>query len=267
MILRVLEEMADWDSKEDTAWHLVRQSQSRKTLPMLLIPQPAHAVLAGDLAAALLPDAFGELPANVLHAIRMHDTGWGILDAAQIHRVRNPQGKPGGKVQKASAVEVVSFLDVPPSEAVGAWKSSIEEMEKVAPESAYIVSQHFSLLSAHEEDRAHVAFRKQESARRERILKTAKCGVADLERWTDALGFCDLLSLYLCCGTTAAATLPRSHPSRPTDAPTVRVRQQGQTILMSEPIIRSGTTVEVHGIRHPAPAAGSAAQGVNWIFA
>lgn len=261
MILRSLaEQPPDGGAAEISAWHLVEQSQRGTALPLLLIPQPAHAVLAGDLAEALLPGAFGELPPTVLRAIRMHDTGWGILDAAQINRVRNPQGR------KSSPEEVISFLAVPPPEAEGAWKASADEMEKIAPECGYIVSQHFSLLAA-SEDRVHAAFMKQERARRERILKVVKFSVEDLERWTDVLGFCDLLSLYLCCGVTAAATLPRCHPCRQTKASPIRVRQKGGDVMLTEPLIRTGTRFEIHGIRYPAPAAGSAAEGVLWRFA
>ncbi len=266
MIIRSLADEPDsGEVDEDAAWHLVEESQRGTALPVLLIPQPAHAVLAGDLAEALLPGAFGELPATVLRTIRMHDTGWGILDAAQINRLRTPPGRQEDKGRKPSSADVISFLAVTPSEAVEAWKSSVDEMEKIAPECGHIVSQHFSLLAS-SDDRVHAVFMKQERTRRERLLKIVKSSVADLERWTDALGFCDLLSLYLCSGVKAAATLPRCHPRRKSKSPLIRVRQEGESLVLSEPWIRPGTRVGIHGLRQPAPPAGSAAQEVRWRF-
>ena len=43
-----------------SAWAQVEAAQRQVQLPCLLVPQPAHAVLAGELAAGLT--CFGELP-------------------------------------------------------------------------------------------------------------------------------------------------------------------------------------------------------------
>jgi Protein of unknown function (DUF3891) len=268
MILCALgEQPAHTPASDNSAWHLIEESQRRVAPPLLLIPQPSHAVLAGDLAEALLPDAFGELPATILRAIRMHDTGWGSLDAAQIHQVRDVGGRKDDKGHRSSpAAGLVSFIDVPSSEAVGAWKASVDEAEKISPECGFIVSRHFSLLAVRG-DRAHATFSKQEAARRERIVRSSKPDPSDMERWTDALGFCDLLSLYLCSGVSTEASLARVHPARRTDTPALCIRRNGEEVILSQPLIRKGTRVQIHGLLHPAPAAGSAAQGMGWIFA
>ncbi len=49
-----------WAHREQqgaSAWAQVEAAQRDVRLPCLLVPQPAHAVLAGELAAALLPDS------------------------------------------------------------------------------------------------------------------------------------------------------------------------------------------------------------------
>ncbi len=252
---------------QKSAWQLVEESQQHPARPVVLIPQPSHAVLAGDLAQALLPDAFGELPANIIRAIRMHDSGWGTLDASQIHKAR---AGANDEIKRKTEVPLESFLHVPSAEAVGAWKASVDEAEKIAPECGFIVSRHFSLLSVRG-DRAHAGFAKNEAARRERILRSSQAKPADLERWTDALGFCDLLSLYLCsyscAGVSASASLPRVHPSRRSDVPALTIHRTGEQVSLSEPLVRPGTRVAIHGLTHPAPQTGSAALALGWTFA
>ena len=80
------------DQQGASAWAQVEAAQRDVRLPCLLVPQPAHAVLAGELAAALLPTAFGELPPEIQRAIQMHDTGWAASDAQQIQRLRSGAG-------------------------------------------------------------------------------------------------------------------------------------------------------------------------------
>src|SRR5271156_5953704 len=88
-----------------SAWAQVEAAQRDVRLPCLLVPQPAHAVLAGELAAALLPTVFGELPPEIQRAIQMHDTGWAASDAQQIQRLRSGQAAKGIPV---------SFVAIPP---------------------------------------------------------------------------------------------------------------------------------------------------------
>jgi Protein of unknown function (DUF3891) len=268
MILRSLgESPASAPDSNRSAWHFVEQAQERASTPLLLIPQPAHAVLAGELARAFVPEAFGQLPESILQAIRMHDTGWGLLDAAQIHSLRGgDKAKSAQQGKKNSAtVSPVSFLKTSPADTVAAWRSSIEETQKIAPECGYIVSRHFTLLTL-PDDPAHSAFRKQEKARQETLLKSASLNLVDLERWVDALGFSDLLSLVLCSGEQADVLLPKAHPARKSTAPALRVQVEGEKVILPEPLIPAGTEVEIDGLMYPAPPAGSAAHPLRWIF-
>jgi len=70
-----------------SAWAQVEAAQRQARVSCLLVPQPAHAVLAGELAHGLT--CFGELPPEIKQAIQMHDTGWASSDAQQIQRLRS----------------------------------------------------------------------------------------------------------------------------------------------------------------------------------
>lgn len=268
MILRALAEPpASATDSNRSAWHFVEQAQQRATVPLLLIPQPAHAVLAGELARAFVPEAFGQLPENILQAIRMHDTGWGLLDAAQIHRLRGgDKAKPAQQGRKdPPPAPPASFLKTPPADAVAAWRSSIEETQKIAPECGYIVSRHFTLLTL-PDDPVHSGFRKQEKAHQDALFKSASLNLADLERWLDVLGFSDLLSLVLCSGEQADVLLPAAHPARKSTAPDLRVQVEGEKVILQNGLIPAGTEIEIDGLAYPAPPTGSAAHHLRWIF-
>src|ERR1700749_1642085 len=91
-------------SAAGSAWAQVEAAQRDVRLPCLLVPQPAHAVLAGELAAALPPAPFAPLPREMERAIRMHDPGWAASDAEQIHRLRS--GSAGANTAPVSFIAV-----------------------------------------------------------------------------------------------------------------------------------------------------------------
>src|SRR6202046_5126241 len=124
------QEQEDGVPEGASAWARVEAAQRQRRLPCLLVPQPAHAVLAGELAAGLT--CFGELPAEIKRAIQMHDTGWAASDAQQIQRLRS------GGPHVAEAVPV-SFIAVAPGEAEEAWTASINTVEGFSREGAIII--------------------------------------------------------------------------------------------------------------------------------
>ena len=147
------------DQPGASAWAQVEAAQRDVRLPCLLVPQPAHAVLAGELAAALLPTAFGELPPEIQRAIQMHDTGWAASDAQQIQRLRSGSG---------STAAPVSFIAISPEEAAEAWAASIDAVEAFSKPGAIIVSRHFSLLAQHDQPH-HRRFLEAEQSRRQKL--------------------------------------------------------------------------------------------------
>jgi hypothetical protein len=64
------------------------------------------------------------------------------------------------------------------------------------------------------------------------ILKTK-----NLDRWIAALGFCDLLSLYLCSGSQSAVTLPLAHPENDANARNVTLTWTNTSLCLSESVL------------------------------
>jgi len=239
---------------DESAWPLVEAAQRKVQLPCLLVPQPSHAVLAGELANALLPSTFGELPWEIKQAIQMHDTGWASSDAQQIQRLRGPQG---------NSLAPVSFVDIPPAEMIDAWTASIDAVEALSTEGALVVSRHFTLLAR--PDPAHQRFVKAEQARRQRLAGGVP-SEADLLRWTAALGFCDLLSLYLLTGLNREVDVPLAHPASPQAATAARVKLSfaGRTLRFTPATLQAGSNLSIQALKHPIPAQGARAETLAW---
>ena len=242
-------------------WAGIEATQRAVQLPCLLVPQPAHAVLAGELAAALLPDAFGDFPAEILRAIQMHDTGWAASDAQQIQRLRS-----GPSI----AAPPVSFIAISPQETTEAWTASIDSVEVLSKVGANIVSRHFTLL-AQPNQPLHQKFKQVELARQRRLapgtLATGKtASEEDLIRWTAALGFCDLVSLYLLSGLQHEVEFPLAHPAAPNaaQAPRVKLQIDGEYLHFAPQTVRAECLLTIHGLKHPVPAQGSRAETLTW---
>jgi hypothetical protein len=232
-----------------SAWAKVEAAQRRFALPCLLIPQPAHAVLAGELADVLT--CFGELPPEIKRAIQMHDTGWAAMDAQQIERLRSAQGA------KAAPV---SFLAVSPAEVEGAWTTSINTVESFSKVGAVVVSRHFNLIAQH--DPAHRRFLQTETSRQQRLGGRHD----DIERWTAALGLCDLISLYLLSGLRGPEDFQLAHPSssEAQAAPQVTLQVEGQAIRFAPQTARAGSVLSIQALKHPLPPQGPRAETLTW---
>jgi hypothetical protein len=236
-----------------SAWAQVEAAQRQRRVPCLLVPQPAHAVLAGELAAGLT--CFGELPPEITRAIQMHDTGWAASDAQQIQRLRS-----GG----AQAGHAVSFIAIPPEEVEEAWTASINTVGAFSKPGAMIVSRHFSLLAGH--DPVHQRFLQAEQARQRKLA--AGTSEIDLTRWTAALGFCDLVSLSLLSGLNAVE-LPLAHPASPEaqTAPRVKMQVTGRQLRFTPGVVRAGCALSIQALKHPVPAQGPRAESLIWEVA
>jgi hypothetical protein len=234
-----------------SAWARVEAAQRQKRSTCLLVPQPAHAVLAGELAAGLT--CFGELPPEITRAIQMHDTGWAASDAQQIQRLRS-----GG----AQVGQAVSFISIPPREAEEAWTASIDTAEAFSKVAGMIVSRHFSLLAGH--DPVHQRFVQVEKSRQQRLEGSAKA--VDIARWTAALGFCDLVSLSLLSGLSGDIEVPMAHPASPQAQNASRVRMQvtGPNLRFTPAVVRAGCVLSIQALKHPVPKQGPRAETLTW---
>jgi hypothetical protein len=222
------------------AWQAFANSQQHGDDFAGCISQPAHAALAGRLAAALNPSIFGALTPEVIDTIGRHDAGWAQPDLAAL--------------ECAGAKQPQSFLDYPAEGGVTAWRKSIREAEARSPLAGILTSRHFCLLAPRDHDPHHQAFVEEEIERRRPHEAASPLARGDLHRFTAALGFCDLLSLCLCSGLTGTVQMPLAHAADPASqhAPKVIVSlpQQttsDQTIRFDQPIMPAGAVVYVDG--------------------
>ena len=176
--------------------------QSNVKPPHGIVLQSVHSQLTGYLARALRQEIFGAVHNDVAEAARQHDFGWAESDTDQL-------GSLGGRKPQP-------FSLVPDEAEISSWQNSLRRTEEAAPLINILISRHFCFLS--KDNPPHQEFLQQETRRRERIENSLTFSVEDLNRWTAAVGFCDLLSLYLGCGSTEDAEFPLSHPADPAAA-------------------------------------------------
>jgi hypothetical protein len=227
--------------------------QEQVRAPYLPIPQSSHAHLAGELAGALLPEVFGALPAEVIEAIRQHDSGWIGSDMEQLQKA-------------GDSSDVRSFPALSAEEAVPAWEATVRLAETASPLIGVLVNRHFCLLSD-DDNPLHQRFRKRAASRRIPVEQALGCGAENLDRWTAAMGMCDLLSLYLCSGSEAPAEFPFCHPAdalvRERVQKTVLTWESGR-VRFTAPLFRPGTRVAQ---AVPAVRSSDAAATLAWEFA
>jgi hypothetical protein len=218
-----------------SAWPAIERTQRRQAAEYWLITQPDHAALSGALARNFISAAFPPVDAEIARAIELHDAGWAIfapearLDAAP---AANAAGKP------------VSFLEIEPADFLRAWDASIGGAEAVCAAGGYIVSRHFCVLGEgrlaaafdNSEDTARLRhFLSSESERQQRLRLESGRVTAELEQLLLVLQFCDLLSLYLCCGASEDVEFPQAFaPGR------VRLRREKEACLLDPSPFRAG---------------------------
>jgi Protein of unknown function (DUF3891) len=212
------------------AWELFVASQQATFTHF--VSQPAHAALAGQLSGFLKQAAFGPIPQEVIAVIGRHDRGWFEADSTAIEQSDHTPPK--------------SFLAVAPEDAVQAWRSSIRYAERQSLLAGILTSRHFCLL-APQNNFVHHQFWQEETERRE-LIEQGYSGFADLDRFTAALGFCDLLSLFLCSGVEQSAMVPLAHPADPESAkaPQLTIKVSGLVATFEPMPFQTPATVHVH---------------------
>jgi Protein of unknown function (DUF3891) len=211
------------------AWELFVASQQATFTH--LVSQPAHAALAGQLSGFLKQAAFGPIPQEVIAVIGRHDRGWFEPDSAAIEQSDRTLPK--------------SFLVVAPEDAIQAWRASIRSAERQSLLAGILTSRHFCLL-APQNNAVHHQFWKEETERRE-LIERGYSEFSDLDRFTAAMGFCDLLSLFLCSGVEERAMLPLAHPANPESrkAPQLTIKVSGPVATFEPMPFQTPATVHV----------------------
>ncbi len=225
-----------------SAWDAVEAIQKDPGAECWLIAQPDHAALAGDIAEHLAPALFPGLDQPVRESIGLHDEGWGPRDAAAFDSPARP----------------ASFIDEAPATFVEAWTASIDRCQQVAPIGGVIVSQHFARLAdfrlarrkdSADDTRLLLGFLTAEDQRRRALLPS--CSGYDPGFLTDVLQFCDVLSLYLCCGAEESVTFQQRFGGREVRLERLRTRDQAAICRFSPSILDGTTELAVSGRRWP----------------
>jgi len=191
-------------------WGAIEATQRQDPENCWLVTQPSHAALSGEMAARLRWPGLQSLDEAVVRAIALHDAGWGLPDAEMVRSIRSPAGR---------GVPVASFISAAPADFLRAWTGSIETAAKVCAAGGYMVSRHFCRIA---EDRAAPAgakkigdFLAREQQRQHKLLQQQRLSLEELELLVDVLQFCDLLSLYACCGAAEEVEFPQKLPPHP----------------------------------------------------
>lgn len=228
-----------------SAWSAVEATQKNPGDECWLIAQPDHAALAGDLAAHLSREIFPMLDHPVLQAIALHDEGWGPLDTGAFDSTVRPR----------------SFIDEAPATFVEAWTSSIDRCQQVAAIAGVIVSRHFCRLADFrlnsrkdpaDDTRLLLGFLTAEDQRRRALLPA--CSGYDPDLLTDVLQFCDVLSLYLCCGAEENVAFPQRFAGRELRLERLRTRDQAAICRFSPSVLDGTTELAVSARRWPRAA-------------
>ena len=237
-----------------SAWEAVERKQRQAADEWWLIAQPDHAALAGDLAAALSSPLFPQLDSNLIHAISLHDSGWSRFDGGVRGTGRelevslcDPKLGPDGRP--------LSFFEMTPAEFLIAWTDSIERSQQAGALGGVIVSQHFcrlaqSRLHSHCDSELDTQmlrrFLDQQRQRQQHLLQHQPYSAEQVSQLTDVLQFCDLLSLYLCCGSAENVAFPQKF-----NGCSIRLFREGEMARLDPPVLGDGISLGITARRYP----------------
>jgi len=238
------------------AWQAIEKTQKRVAQSYWLITQPDHAALSGALAAAFVSPQFPAIDGKTARAIEVHDSGWGLYPSEA--------GMPAPPALAENG-KPVSFLEVGPAVFLPAWEGSIARAAEICAVGGYIVSRHFQSLGRWRlqadidagQHRARLEqFAEREAQRQQQWREQSGKSAEELESLLAVLQFCDLLSLYLCCGTRAPVEFPQKFANA---AARIQPRD-GVFALTPSPFQRAGeseraVSVGVQARRFPGSAA------------
>jgi hypothetical protein len=256
MILRPLDTPPASSPDFLPAWPIIEHIEKQKYASCWLITQPSHAALAGELAAECTFPQLPPVTPEILKAISLHDYGWSMFDAQAIQHSRsNPSFHPR------------SFIAIPVAQFLTAWQESIKMAQTVSPAGGFIVSRHFYRLAGPaigseddpEDRKALQLFLNNEDQRQKKLAAADSLPLEQLEALTDLLQFCDLLSLYICCGAQQNVILPQFLGTE------VRITCKGEELKLDPPVVKPGSQFAVAALRHPA-VKGSSGQQIEITF-
>ena len=251
MILRPIQPRASATPSIPLAiWTAIERSQKELAgaNECWLITQPAHSAVSGDIAAKLSKKAFGKLDAATVRAIALHDAGWSSYDAEMVSFSRFAGSAP----RKGKSGCITSFVAVPAQNTFQAWTDSVEVALKVGALGGHLVSEHFrGIALSHREvvpDALHWMdkFIAQEDSRQRKIRPTLTQTDDELKSLVEAIRFCDLLSLYLCCGAEDDVQF-----SQVLEGKNIVLQRRGNSCTLSPFPFEREEIFQVQALRHP----------------
>jgi Protein of unknown function (DUF3891) len=237
-------------------WDAILRTQKQTADDWWLIAQSDHAELAGDMASRISLPGFPVLDTEVLQAVSLHDYGWTAVDDLDAPQT-DGRGLP------------LSFFDVPPADIFRAWQGSISRAEQASPIGGILVSEHFCRIAR---DFVHApktsppvaqvltTFLERELDRQERLRAAQRRSHEEIHLLVDALQFCDLLSLYVCCGAREPVEFPQKFAGQ-----TIRLWREGECCCLEPSVFGPGASLAVEARRFPA-GKGPAAVMVPILF-
>ena len=238
-----------------SAWGAVEQKQKQPAAAWLLVTQPDHAGLAGDLAARISSPDLPKLEPDVILAIAGHDAGWAQFDSHVPSVSETATTHESGLCTVSRQSKPRSFLEMTPQIFLVAWRDSIAHAEEVSAIAGILVSCHFSRLAEHrlrtvedtpENDEQIQAFLLGEARRQKLLAESDKRSAREIEILVDVLQFCDVLSLYLCCGARAAVQFSQRFGGH-----AIRLHSEGELYRTQPALFGPGVSLGVRARRQP----------------
>jgi hypothetical protein len=258
MILRPEAEPGNTNSAFVSAWEAVARAEKTTSPKYYLVRQPDHARAAGEIAQQLAIAGAPPLDDDIVCGISLHDEGWKDFDNGTERLSVTPATYSEQNVALGADNKPLSFLEIKAGDFLRAWRGSIDSAEEVAPIAALIVSGHFCrigkfgiAMAAYTEDDARSVreFLASEAQRQTRLLRRQSRGEGEVLYWTDVLQFCDLLSLYLCCGSLENVEFPQRIGPK---AETIRLQHREGVFVLAPGLIKKEAEFSVEARPYPA---------------
>jgi len=228
------------------AWDAILRTQKQPSDEWLLIMQADHAALAAEIARNIVNPSFPAMDAEIIRAISVHDNGWKQVDNPSTPST-NTQHRP------------LSFFEEAPADIFRAWQGSIARATQVAPIAGILVSEHFCRIArdfsrapntAPEISQVLTTFVEREVAQQEELIEQQTHTADEIRVLVDVLQFFDLLSLYVCCGSTENVEFPQRIKQT-----MFRLRRTSGTCELKPHLFSQPTRFSFKAHKHPATAA------------
>ena len=239
------------------AWQAVSGAQKAKSATYHLVRQPDHARLSGQIVEQFAIAAAPRIDDDIVRGISLHDEGWRDFDNGRRRLQATTANYSASNIALSVEGKPLSFVEIKAGDFLCAWCGSIETSSAVAPIAGLMVSGHFRRIAlfgmstgTYSDDDTHRvrAFIAHEEERDQRLLRLQNRSEREVQYWTDVLQFCDLLSLYLCCGSEESVEFPQH--IGPKDQ-TIRLQVKDGVNVLSPPLFAREVELSLEAYPYP----------------